>query len=32
MKGNIIVLSDRKTFCFNFVKPKDVDENLKYEI
>ena len=28
----MIVIRDYKTFCFNFVWPKDVDENLKQEI
>ena len=32
MKGNMIVIRDCKTFCFNFDLPKDVDENLKREI
>ena len=27
-----IVITDPKTFCFNFDLPKDVDENLKCEI
>ena len=27
-----IVITDPKTFCFNFDLPKDVDENLKHEI
>ena len=28
----MIVISDPKTFCFNFYWPKDFDENLKHEI
>ena len=32
MEENMIVTKDPKTFCFNFDLPKDVDENLKYEI
>ena len=28
----MIVIRDPKTFCFNFLWPKDVDENLKYQI
>ena len=32
MEENMIVIKDPKTFCFNFDLPKDVDENLKYEI
>ena len=31
MKENIVI-RDPKTFCFNFDCPKDVDNNLKYEI
>ena len=27
----MIVIRDRKTFCFNFDWPKNVDENLKHE-
>ena len=26
----MIVIRDRKTFCFNFDFPKNVDENLKH--
>ena len=32
MKENMIVIRDPKTFYYNFNWPKDVDENLKYEI
>ena len=32
MEENMIVIRDPKTFCFNFLSPKDVDENLKYQI
>ena len=32
MEENMIAIRDRKTFCFNFDFPKDVDENLKHEI
>ena len=32
MEEDIIVIRDPKTFCFNFDWPKDVDENLKYEL
>ena len=32
MKENMIVIRYLKTFCFNFVWPKHVDENLKHEI
>ena len=28
----MIVISDLKTFCFNFNWPKDVDENSKHKI
>ena len=28
----MIVMRDPKTFCFNFDWPKDVEENLKYEM
>ena len=28
----MIVIRDPKTFCFNFDWPKDVEENLKYEM
>ena len=28
----MIVIRDPKTFCFDFNRPKDVDENLKLEI
>ena len=28
----MIVIRDPKTFCFNFDWPKDVGENMKYEI
>ena len=27
----MIVIRDPKSFCFNFDKPNDVDENLKHE-
>ena len=30
MQGNMIVIRDPKTFCFNFDWLKDVDENLKH--
>ena len=32
MEENIIVIKDPKTFCFNFDRPKDFDENLNHEI
>ena len=32
MEENMVVIRDPKTSCFNFDWPKDVDENLKYEI
>ena len=32
LEGNMIVIRDPKTFCFNFDWPKDVDENLKHGI
>ena len=32
MEENMVVIRDIKTSCFNFDWPKDVDENLKYEI
>ena len=32
MEQNMIVIRDPKTYCFNFDWPKDVDENLKYEV
>ena len=32
MEEDMIVIRDPKTFCFNFDWPKDVDENLKYEL
>ena len=32
MEENMIVIRDLKTFCFSFDWPKDIDENLKYEI
>ena len=32
MEENMIVITDPKTFCFNFDWPKDVNENLKHEI
>ena len=32
MEGNMIVIRDPKTFCFNFDCSKDVDENLKHKI
>ena len=28
----MMVIRDTKTFCFNFDRPKYVDENLKHEI
>ena len=31
MEENLIVIRDPKTFCFDFDRPKYVDENLKYE-
>ena len=27
----MIVVRDPKTFCFNFDRPKNVDQNLKHE-
>ena len=32
MEENMIVIRDPKTFYLDFDWPKDVDENLKYEI
>ena len=32
MEENMIVIRDLKTFCFSFDWPKNIDENLKYEI
>ena len=32
MEENMTVIKDPRTFCFNFDWPKDVDEDLKYEI
>ena len=32
MEGNMTVIRDLKILCFNFDRPKDVDENLKHEI
>ena len=32
MEESMMVITDPKTFCFNFDFPKDVDENLMYEI
>ena len=32
IEGNMIVIRDPKTSCFNFVFPKSVDENLNREI
>ena len=32
MEENMIVIRDPKTFYFGFDWPKDVDNNLKYEI
>ena len=32
MEENMIVMRNLKTFYFNFDQPKDVDEDLKYEI
>ena len=32
MEKNMTVIRDPKTFCFNFDRPKDVDENLKHDI
>ena len=32
MEKNMTVIRDPKTSCFNFDRPKDVDENLKHEI
>ena len=32
MEENMIVIRYPKTFCFNFDRTKDVDENLKHEI
>ena len=31
MKDNMIVISEPKTFYFNFDLPKDADKNLKHE-
>ena len=31
MEDNMIVVRCPKTLCFNFDRPKDVDENLKRE-
>ena len=31
MEENLIVIRDPKTFCFDFDRPKYVDENLKHE-
>ena len=31
MEKNMIVIKDPKTFCFNFGRPKNVEENLKHE-
>ena len=32
MEENMIVITDPKTFYFDFHWPKDVDDNLKHEI
>ena len=32
MGDDMVVITDSKTFCFNFNLPKDVDEHLKLEI
>ena len=32
MEKHMIMITDPKTFYFNFGWPKDVDENLKHEI
>ena len=32
MEESMILITDPKTFCFNFDCPKCVDENLKHEI
>ena len=32
MEENMNVIRDHKTFRFNFDWPKDVDENLKFEV
>ena len=32
MEESMILITDTKTFCFNFDCPKCVDENLKHEI
>ena len=32
MEGNMTVIRDLNILCFNFDRPKDVDENLKHEI
>ena len=32
MEENMIVIRDSQTFCFNFDRPRDVDENLKHEV
>ena len=32
MKENIIMIRNLNNFCFNFVWPKDVDEDFKLDI
>ena len=32
MEKNMIVIRDLKMLCFNFDRPKCIDENLKHEI
>ena len=32
MEESMILITDTKTFCFNFDCPKCVDQNLKHEI
>ena len=32
MEDNMIVISEPKTFYFNFDLPKDADKNLKHEV
>ena len=32
MEESMILITDPKTFCFNFYCPKCIDENLKHEI
>ena len=32
MEGNMIMIRDPKTFCFNSDWPKGINDNLKHEI